>query len=117
VRLGRALILAVAIAIAAAFARDPSVVQTGAATAEGAPASESSDLAAARRVFEANLDAIRHREAYLTVEAGKLADLVIVGADPTRDVRNLRSVRWVVRGGVVRSLEEMRAAIRAAARN
>ncbi|MEK7329580.1 MAG: amidohydrolase family protein [Candidatus Eisenbacteria bacterium] len=52
-----------------------------------------------------------------TVEAGKLADLVLVGGDPTRDVRNLRHVRWVVRRGVVRSLEEMRAAIRVAARN
>jgi imidazolonepropionase-like amidohydrolase len=51
-----------------------------------------------------------------TIERGKLADLVIVGADPTRDVRNLRRVRWVVRGGVVRSREEMHAAIRAAAR-
>jgi imidazolonepropionase-like amidohydrolase len=46
-----------------------------------------------------------------TIEAGKLADLMIVGADPTRDVRNLRRLRWVVRGGVVRSLDEMRAAI------
>jgi imidazolonepropionase-like amidohydrolase len=46
-----------------------------------------------------------------TIEAGKLADLMIVGADPTRDVRNLRRMRWVVRGGVVRSLDEMRAAI------
>ena len=49
-----------------------------------------------------------------TVEAGKAADLTIVGADPTRDVANLRRVRWVVRGGVVRSLAELRAAIRAA---
>ena len=49
-----------------------------------------------------------------TVETGKTADLVIVGADPTRDVGNLRRMRWVVRGGVVRSLTELRAAIRAA---
>jgi imidazolonepropionase-like amidohydrolase len=52
-----------------------------------------------------------------TVEAGKLADLVLVGADPLRDVANLRRVRWVVRGGVVRPLEELRAAIGAAAKN
>jgi imidazolonepropionase-like amidohydrolase len=51
-----------------------------------------------------------------TVEAGKIADLVLVGADPTRDIANLRRVRWVVRGGVVRSLDEMRSTIRAAAR-
>jgi imidazolonepropionase-like amidohydrolase len=58
----------------------------------------------------------RERE-FGTVEPGKLADLVLVGADPTRDVANLRRLRWVVRGGVVRTLEEMRAAIGAAARN
>jgi imidazolonepropionase-like amidohydrolase len=44
-----------------------------------------------------------------TVEKGKQADLLIVGADPTKDVANLRQVRWVVRGGVVRSIEELRA--------
>ena len=49
-----------------------------------------------------------------TVVAGKAADLVIVGADPTRDVANLRRVRWVVRGGVVRSQAELCAAIRVA---
>jgi imidazolonepropionase-like amidohydrolase len=49
-----------------------------------------------------------------TVEPGKDADLAIVGADPTRDVANLRALRWVVRGGVVRSSAELRAAIAAA---
>jgi imidazolonepropionase-like amidohydrolase len=44
-----------------------------------------------------------------TVEKGKQADLLIVGADPTKDVANLRQVRWVVRGGVVRGIEELRA--------
>jgi imidazolonepropionase-like amidohydrolase len=43
-----------------------------------------------------------------TLEVGKAADLLIVGADPTRDVANLRALRWVVRGGVVRSRDEMR---------
>lgn len=46
-----------------------------------------------------------------TVEPGKLADLLIVGADPTRDVANLRRVRWVVRGGETKSLDELRAAV------
>ena len=32
-----------------------------------------------------------------TVEKGKLADLLIVGADPTADIANLRKVRYVVR--------------------
>jgi imidazolonepropionase-like amidohydrolase len=44
-----------------------------------------------------------------TVEKGKLADLLIVGADPTADVANLRKVRYVVRGGAVRSLAELKA--------
>ncbi len=51
-----------------------------------------------------------------TVEAGKVADLIIVGADPTLDVANLRRLRWVVRGGVVRSLDELRAVIHPGAR-
>ncbi len=44
-----------------------------------------------------------------TVEKGKLADLLVVGADPTADVANLRKVRYVVRGGVLRSIEELHA--------
>jgi len=45
-----------------------------------------------------------------TIEGGKAADLRIVSADPTRDVANLRALRYVVRGGVVRSAQELRAA-------
>jgi hypothetical protein len=37
-----------------------------------------------------------------TVEPGKVADLLVVGADPTAEVANLRKVRYVVRGGAVR---------------
>jgi imidazolonepropionase-like amidohydrolase len=44
-----------------------------------------------------------------TVEKGKLADLLIVGADPSASIRNLRQVRYVVRGGVVRPIEELSA--------
>jgi imidazolonepropionase-like amidohydrolase len=44
-----------------------------------------------------------------TVEKGKQADLLIVGADPTQDVANLRQVRWVVRGGAMRSIQELHA--------
>jgi imidazolonepropionase-like amidohydrolase len=36
-----------------------------------------------------------------TLEAGKLADLVVLGADPTADVRNVREVRLVMRGGAL----------------
>ena len=44
-----------------------------------------------------------------TVEKGKTADLLIVSGDPAADVANLRKVRYVVRGGVLRSLAELQA--------
>ena len=44
-----------------------------------------------------------------TVEPGKAADLCVLGADPTRDVANLRRVRFVVRAGVVRTAAELAA--------
>ncbi len=44
-----------------------------------------------------------------TIEKGKLADLLIVNADPTADVANLRKIRYVVRGGVMRPIEELSA--------
>ena len=36
-----------------------------------------------------------------TLQAGKLADLVVLGADPTADVRNVEQVSWVMRGGAL----------------
>jgi len=42
------------------------------------------------------------REAELgTVERGKAADLVALGADPLADVRNYQRVKWVMKGGVI----------------
>ena len=49
-----------------------------------------------------------------TVEKGKSADLLLVAGDPTKDVANLRKIRYVVRGGVVRSIEELKATVAAA---
>ena len=37
-----------------------------------------------------------------TVAAGKLADLVVLSADPTRDIRNTQTVVAVMKGGVMR---------------
>jgi imidazolonepropionase-like amidohydrolase len=36
-----------------------------------------------------------------TVEAGKLADLIVLDADPLADVRNSTAIRWVIKNGEV----------------
>jgi len=36
-----------------------------------------------------------------TLEAGKMADLVVLGADPLAAIRNVREVRYVMRGGAL----------------
>jgi imidazolonepropionase-like amidohydrolase len=36
-----------------------------------------------------------------TIAPGKLADLVVLSADPLADIRNTRSIEWVMRGGKV----------------
>jgi imidazolonepropionase-like amidohydrolase/ketosteroid isomerase-like protein len=47
-----------------------------------------------------------------TIEKGKSADLILLGADPTAAVSNLRKLRYVVRGGVLRSIEDLSAMAR-----
>jgi imidazolonepropionase-like amidohydrolase len=44
-----------------------------------------------------------------TLEAGKLADLLILSADPLEDIRNTRRIAGVVKGGVLYRLEELMA--------
>ncbi|HKQ61207.1 MAG TPA: amidohydrolase family protein [Candidatus Polarisedimenticolaceae bacterium] len=44
-----------------------------------------------------------------TIEPGKEADLLVIGADPTADVANFRQLRSVVRGGVLRSVGDLSA--------
>jgi len=36
-----------------------------------------------------------------TVEPGKAADLVLLGADPSADIRNTRSIRYVIKDGII----------------
>jgi imidazolonepropionase-like amidohydrolase len=49
------------------------------------------------------------READLgTLEKGKIADLIVLDADPAADVHNLRRLAFVVRAGVLRSVDELR---------
>jgi imidazolonepropionase-like amidohydrolase len=42
-----------------------------------------------------------------TIEKGKAADLVIVAGDPAADVANFRKLRYVVRAGVVRNMNDL----------
>jgi imidazolonepropionase-like amidohydrolase len=56
--------------------------------------------------------AIRREAELGTVEIGNLADLLILGADPTADIANARKVRAVIRGGVYRSVQELRAPVK-----
>jgi imidazolonepropionase-like amidohydrolase len=44
-----------------------------------------------------------------TIAAGKAADLLVLGEDPTRDVRAFRSLQQVMRGGVLRPVTELAA--------
>ena len=44
-----------------------------------------------------------------TLEKGKDADLIVVAADPTRDVAALRKLKYVVRAGVLRPVEDLHA--------
>jgi imidazolonepropionase-like amidohydrolase len=48
-----------------------------------------------------------------TLEKGKRADFVLVGADPLLDAANLRKVNAVVRGGAYRTQAELRAIVAA----
>jgi imidazolonepropionase-like amidohydrolase len=42
-----------------------------------------------------------------TIEAGKIADLVLLGADPSEDVRNVRSTEAVVVNGRLTTVEQL----------
>jgi Tol biopolymer transport system component/imidazolonepropionase-like amidohydrolase len=43
-----------------------------------------------------------------TVEAGKLADLVVLDADPLADIHNTEKIRWVVKNGEVYEADTMK---------
>jgi len=46
-----------------------------------------------------NATALRQESHLGSIEPGKLADLVILSADPTADIRNVRRIKKVIRGG------------------
>lgn len=47
-----------------------------------------------------------------TIEKGKIADLLLLAADPSRDVANFRKLRFVMRAGEIRPIEELSAVAR-----
>ncbi|MEA2239263.1 MAG: hypothetical protein QOC81_3987 [Thermoanaerobaculia bacterium] len=53
--------------------------------------------------------AMRREKEFGTIEKGKDADLIIVAADPSADIANMSKIRYVVRGGVTRSIEDLHA--------
>lgn len=44
-----------------------------------------------------------------TIEPGKSADLLLLAADPTKDVRAFRQLRQIMRAGVIRGADELKA--------
>ena len=44
-----------------------------------------------------------------TIEKSKSADLLVLTADPTKDIANLRKIRFVMRAGVLHPIETLRA--------
>lgn len=57
--------------------------------------------AALRAATINNARALKQADHLGSIAAGKLADMVILGADPMADIRNSRRIEWVIRGGRV----------------
>jgi imidazolonepropionase-like amidohydrolase len=41
-----------------------------------------------------------------TLENGKMADLIVLDKDPSKDITNMRSISHVMRGGLLRPVNE-----------
>ncbi len=42
-----------------------------------------------------------------TLESGKIADLLVLGGDPSLDVANFRGIEWVMRAGVMHAVSDL----------
>jgi len=74
-------------------------------------AMQAAGMSAAQVVVAATRDAARalgRGDRFGTLETGKAADLLVLGADPAVDVAAFRRLELVVRGGEVRSIAELR---------
>jgi len=50
--------------------------------------------------------AMRRFDDFGTLEKGKMADLIILNEDPSKDIANMRSITHVMRGGLLRPVKE-----------
>jgi len=57
--------------------------------------------AALRAATLHNATVLRQQDQLGAIDAGKLADLLVLSANPLSDIRNTRRIAWVIRGGVV----------------
>lgn len=70
-----------------------------------------SPAAALRAATLNNARALKQAEHLGSVGAGKIADMVILSADPTADIRNTRRIERVIRGGHVCDPKALRSAV------
>ena len=42
-----------------------------------------------------------------TLESGKIADLLVLGGDPSADVANFREIEWVMRAGFMHAVSDL----------
>jgi imidazolonepropionase-like amidohydrolase len=48
-----------------------------------------------------NAKIMNHQDDLGSIEVGKFADMIILSADPTTDIRNTRAIETVLRGGII----------------
>jgi Tol biopolymer transport system component/imidazolonepropionase-like amidohydrolase len=65
-------------------------------------------LEALRAATSAAADKLGFSPELGTVEAGKIADLIVLDGDPLADIHNTEKIRWVVKNGVVYEAETMK---------
>jgi hypothetical protein len=74
----------------------------------GAPGKAMTPAEALRSATSAAADKLGLAPDLGTVAAGKLADLIVLDADPLADIHNTTQIRWVVKNGTVFEAETMK---------